>query len=69
MAAQNDGRGRHVGDEVAPCTPECDHPDGDTTGHPFPGRAGYLTGRCRHAVALSEWRAGFRNCERCGEDD
>jgi hypothetical protein len=28
-------------------------------------RPGYVVGRCGHAVAASEWRAGFRVCERC----
>jgi len=32
-------------------------PDG-----PIPG---YVAGHCGHRVALSEWRAGFRDCERC----
>lgn len=50
---------------IAACTPECNHPDGETTGHPFPGRPGYLTGEDGHAVAASEWRAGFRKCEHC----
>ena len=27
---------------------------------------GYVVGHCGHRVAHSEWRAGFRNCERCG---
>jgi hypothetical protein len=35
-------------------------------GSPFPGRPGYVTGLCEHAVAGSEWRSGYRNCERCG---
>lgn len=26
---------------------------------------GYVAGRCGHRVAESEWRAGFRVCERC----
>lgn len=48
---------------VGECTdPECTH----LPGTPFPGRPGYVTGTCGHAVALSEWRCGFRNCERCG---
>ena len=38
----------------------------DASAVPFPGRAGYVTGDCGHAVARSEWRAGLRNCERCG---
>lgn len=33
-------------------------------GEPFPGRDGYVTGICGHAVAASEWRAGFVTCER-----
>lgn len=28
-------------------------------------RPGYVAGQCGHAVALSEWQAGFRVCERC----
>ena len=28
-------------------------------------RPGYVAGACGHAVAESEWRAGFRTCERC----
>jgi hypothetical protein len=31
----------------------------------FGGRPGYVAGTCGHAMAFSEWRAGFRNCERC----
>jgi hypothetical protein len=30
------------------------------------GMPGYVVGECGHRVAGSEWRAGFRNCERCG---
>ncbi len=26
---------------------------------------GFVAGHCGHRVARSEWRAGFRNCERC----
>lgn len=48
------------------------HPD---AGQPFvtgppdalvnhPPRTGYVVGYCGHAVAGSEWRAGFRVCER-----
>jgi hypothetical protein len=55
--------------DVGQCTPECTHGDGDTAGHPFPGRPGYVTGYCGHAVAWSEWAARFRNCEHCGEGD
>lgn len=29
---------------------------------PMPG---YFVGRCGHRVAETEWRAGFRICERC----
>lgn len=41
-------------------------------GDPIPpernaGRTGFVAGNCGHAVAGSEWRAGFRNCEHCGE--
>lgn len=40
------------------------HSCGHGPGTPFPGRPGYLTGFCGHAVAGTEWRAGFRTCER-----
>jgi hypothetical protein len=54
-------------DGEASCGPECTHgPGDDLAGTPFPGRPGYVTGKCGHAVAGSEWNAGFRNCERCG---
>lgn len=38
--------------------------------YPAPGSAipdmlGYVVGQCTHRVAASEWRAGFRVCERC----
>jgi len=41
-------------------------------GDPIPpgrtgGMPGFVVGECGHRVAASEWRAGFRNCERCGE--
>jgi len=41
-----------------------------TPGEPFVSEAfgpreGYVVGTCRHAVAQSEWNAGFRKCERC----
>jgi hypothetical protein len=28
-------------------------------------RTGFVVGECLHAVAESEWAAGYRNCERC----
>jgi hypothetical protein len=28
-------------------------------------RDGYVVGACLHAMAESEWAAGFRTCERC----
>lgn len=42
-------------------------------GDPIPvertgGMEGFVVGECGHRVAGSEWRAGFRNCERCGEN-
>ena len=41
-----------------------------TPGEPFVSEAfgpkpGYVVGECAHAVAQSEWNAGFRKCERC----
>ena len=42
---------------------------GFTPGEAFnPGTGvipGYVAGVCGHRVAASEWRAGFRTCERC----
>lgn len=51
--------------EIVACTDECTHPPGETAGHPFPGRPGYITGLDGHAVAGSEWKVGYRICERC----
>lgn len=43
-------------------------------GKPFYNEAtgfipGYVAGKCGHRVAESEWRAGFRTCEQCPDDD
>jgi MarR family len=40
-----------------------------TAGTLFPdllGRPGRVTALCGHGIAGSEWRAGFRWCEQCG---
>lgn len=34
-------------------------------GSQIPGQPGYVVGQCEHRVAMSEWRVGFRVCERC----
>lgn len=34
-------------------------------GSTIPDQPGYVVGRCGHRVAKSEWKAGFRVCERC----
>lgn len=34
-------------------------------GSEIPGQPGYVVGTCGHRVAGSEWRSGFRTCERC----
>lgn len=34
-------------------------------GSAIPGQPGYVVAACRHRVAQSEWRAGWRTCERC----
>ncbi|MFB4320629.1 hypothetical protein [Actinomadura sp. 21ATH] len=34
-------------------------------GSTIPDQPGYVVGTCEHRVAKSEWRAGFRTCERC----
>lgn len=31
-------------------------------------RPGFVAGECGHAVAASEWVAGWRVCERCPQD-
>ena len=31
-------------------------------------RIGYVAAECGHAMSLSEWRVGFRKCERCAWD-
>lgn len=41
-------------------TPEYPEP-----GSAIPGQSGYVVGTCGHRVAVSEWRASFRTCERC----
>lgn len=39
---------------------------GEPFNHPELGpMPGYVAGECGHRVAESEWRAGFRTCERC----
>lgn len=45
-------------------------PQGETPAYPapgseIPGQPGYVVGSCGHRLAASEWRAGFRTCERC----
>lgn len=37
-------------------------------GSPIPDQPGFVVGVCKHRVAASEWRAGFRTCERCPGD-
>lgn len=56
---------RHITTQVpqaaadgAPAT----HPE---PGSEIPGQLAYVMGTCGHRVAGSEWRAGFRTCERC----
>lgn len=34
-------------------------------GSEIPGQPGFVVATCGHRVAASEWRAGFRTCERC----
>jgi hypothetical protein len=42
-----------------------DEPRYPAPGSYIPDQPGYVVGLCEHRVALSEWRAGFRCCERC----
>lgn len=50
---------------LGPDVPQGGQDQGIPVGEPFPLRPGYVTGECGHAVAGSEWRAGFRRCEHC----
>lgn len=34
-------------------------------GSDIPDQPGFVVGECGHRLAGSEWRAGFRTCERC----
>ncbi|MGW3346765.1 hypothetical protein ACWDA3_25930 [Nonomuraea rubra] len=38
-------------------------------GSSIPGMPGYVVATCCHRIAASEWRAGFRTCERCPSTD
>jgi hypothetical protein len=56
---------------VAEDASESEGPIYPQPGAPIPlelngGMAGFVVGECQHRVAESEWRAGFRKCERCG---
>jgi hypothetical protein len=46
-----------------------DRPVYPAPGSEIPDQPGYVVGECGHRVAASEWRAGFRVCERCPSDD
>jgi hypothetical protein len=48
---------------------DVDEPVYPAPGSTIPGQPGYVVGHCEHRVARSEWRAGFRVCERCPEVD
>lgn len=37
-------------------------------GSEIPGQPGYVVGVCTHRIAASEWRSGFRTCERCPDE-
>lgn len=52
-------------------TPAPPSADAEVTFHhpAFGHMPGYYVGRCGHRVAGSEWRAGFRVCERCDPAD
>lgn len=43
-------------------------PEYPEPGSEIPNQPGYLVAQCRHRIAESEWRTGFRNCERCPDD-
>jgi hypothetical protein len=56
----------HMRELLAAVTPDLQ------PGDPIPpertgGLPGFVVASCRHRIAASEWRAGFRNCERCPE--
>jgi hypothetical protein len=46
---------------------EVEEPAYPAPGSTIPDQPGYVVGKCEHRVAKSEWRAGFRTCERCPE--
>lgn len=61
----------HLGREAASAARMADRWPALEPGDPIPavrngGQDGYVAGHCGHRVAASEWRAGSRNCERCG---
>lgn len=54
---------------VDPQQPAYEWPEGSTPFDPGTGpMPGYVAGGCGHRVAVSEWRAGFRRCERCPDE-
>jgi hypothetical protein len=74
-------RGRRIGGHVylltwekpdatvtATVPPDYDLPAYPEVGSVIPDMPGYRVGRCGHRVAASEWRAGFRTCERCPDE-
>lgn len=49
-----------MGEDGNPAYPE--------PGSSIPSQPSYVVGECGHRVASSEWRAGFRTCERCPDN-
>jgi hypothetical protein len=72
----------HSGEAVSPAAMEEDDPacprrcigsawkynPAIPAGTPHPLRPGMLVAVCGHGIAPSEWRAGFRLCERCHDE-
>lgn len=50
---------------LRPVGGEVDGPTYPEPGSAIPDMPGYVVGECLHRVAASEWRVGFRTCERC----
>jgi len=62
------GRARYSAADIRAllnAAPEYPAPGSDIPAEKNFGMTGYVVGECGHRVAGSEWRAGFRTCERC----
>jgi hypothetical protein len=71
LADWQDAKGRTAGQVIAALRGAAESAAGAAgpfyprPGSPVPDRPGFVVAECGHRVAASEWRAGFRQCERC----